>query len=202
MSVKLLQLNARRKGIHSIFEDLIERHAVITLQHVIASVSVGTLMEIIRWDTFDHLTKVAERKGLLSTTSKAIMIEALQITGMKKSKRLQSAVRDLILSCKGEDLTLLKNLIDGSGSYQNLYRLIYLDVSNAECRSVILRHFASEAAKLREKNGEAFGVKILSDVDDTLYSSGGHFPAGCDKTFPKHTVYPGYLNLLKVLDRS
>ena len=26
-----------------------------------------------------------------------------------------------------------------------------------------------------------YGVKILSDVDDTLYSSGGKFPAGIDK---------------------
>jgi len=44
------------------------------------------------------------------------------------------------------------------------------------------------------------GIKILSDVDDTLYCSGGMFPAGCDKRFPKHVVYPGFLSLLKALD--
>lgn len=42
--------------------------------------------------------------------------------------------------------------------------------------------------------------KILSDVDDTLFSSGGHFPAGVDRTYPKHTLYPGVLCFLKELD--
>jgi len=41
-----------------------------------------------------------------------------------------------------------------------------------------------------------------SDVDDTLFSSGGSFPAGCDKTYPKHVVYPGCLAFFCCLDSS
>ncbi|CAK9083525.1 unnamed protein product [Durusdinium trenchii] len=40
-------------------------------------------------------------------------------------------------------------------------------------------------------------MKIVSDVDDTLYGSGGHFPAGCDERFPRHQVYPGVLALFR-----
>ena len=31
--------------------------------------------------------------------------------------------------------------------------------------------------------------KILFDIDDTLYSSNGVFPAGCDKRYPRHVLH-------------
>jgi hypothetical protein len=196
------QLSTRKSRIHAIFEDLIDLQEVVVLQHILATVSVGTLMEVMRWDTFNYLTNEALRKNLLCTTSKAILIDALQMVGIRHNTRAQFAVRDLILSCQGAELTTLKNLIDGSGSYRNLYKLIHVDITKRDCRSVISHHLAAEATIVREKLGQAVGVKLLSDVDDTLYSSGGHFPAGCDKSYPKHTVYAGFLKLLKVLDKS
>ena len=42
--------------------------------------------------------------------------------------------------------------------------------------------------------------KILSDVDDTLFSSGGKYPAGLDARFPPYQVYPGVLEFYKELD--
>eukprot|EP00466_Bigelowiella_natans_P006590 jgi/Bigna1/74371/fgenesh1_pg.28_\ len=42
--------------------------------------------------------------------------------------------------------------------------------------------------------------KILSDVDDTLFSSGGRFPAGIDATYKHHELYPGVLAFYKELD--
>ena len=42
--------------------------------------------------------------------------------------------------------------------------------------------------------------KILSDVDDTLFSSGGKYPAGIDDRFPAHCLYPGVLEFFKELD--
>ena len=42
--------------------------------------------------------------------------------------------------------------------------------------------------------------KILSDVDDTLSSSGGSWPAGMDTSYPKKTVYPGVLGFYRELD--
>jgi hypothetical protein len=62
-------------------------------------------------------------------------------------------------------------------------------------------HIEREAYAIRKERGSQ-GVKVLSDIDDTLYSSGGHFPAGCDPLFPPKVVYPGCLALYKVLDRG
>ena len=42
--------------------------------------------------------------------------------------------------------------------------------------------------------------KILSDVDDTFFSSGGRFPAGCDNSYPRHELYPGVLSMYRELD--
>ncbi len=42
--------------------------------------------------------------------------------------------------------------------------------------------------------------KILSDVDDTLFASGGRFPAGIDTSFPAHVIYPGVLSFYRELD--
>jgi hypothetical protein len=46
----------------------------------------------------------------------------------------------------------------------------------------------------------AAGAQVVSDIDDTLMSSGGHFPAGCDGRLPRHCVYPGAVAFLNELD--
>eukprot|EP00656_Telonema_subtile_P020213 TRINITY_DN2136_c0_g1_i1.p1 TRINITY_DN2136_c0_g1~~TRINITY_DN2136_c0_g1_i1.p1 ORF type:complete len:768 (-),score=159.32 TRINITY_DN2136_c0_g1_i1:116-2419(-) len=43
-------------------------------------------------------------------------------------------------------------------------------------------------------------LKILSDLDDTLYSSGGDGIGGVDLTLEKHVLYPGVLSFLHELD--
>ncbi|KAK9863341.1 hypothetical protein WJX84_006379 [Apatococcus fuscideae] len=43
-------------------------------------------------------------------------------------------------------------------------------------------------------------LKIVSDIDDTLFCSGGHFPAGCDRRLPTKCLYPGALALFRELD--
>lgn len=42
--------------------------------------------------------------------------------------------------------------------------------------------------------------KILSDVDDTLLCSGGGYPAGVDKTYPRKAIYPGVLSFYRELE--
>jgi hypothetical protein len=43
-------------------------------------------------------------------------------------------------------------------------------------------------------------LKIVSDIDDTLMCSGGHWPAGCDRRYPRKCIYPGALAFFKELD--
>jgi len=170
------------------------------LQYVLANISAASLIEVAEWHSVMQLTNTALNLGMLSVLSKAVLVDALQKSGIRSTRR-QLAVQRILLSCTDVDLTMLKNLVDGSGTYHNLYKLVYHDISKAAIRDEILRHFASEAQALRSESGEGIGVKVVSDLDDTLYSSGGKFPAGCDQTFPDKVVYPGLSSLLRVLDR-
>eukprot|EP00887_Chlorella_sp_A99_P001892 scaffold18.g1892.t1 len=44
-------------------------------------------------------------------------------------------------------------------------------------------------------------AQVVSDIDDTLFSSGGSWPAGIDNRYPKKCYYPGALTLYTELDR-
>jgi hypothetical protein len=60
-----------------------------------------------------------------------------------------------------------------------------------ECQKQVMQHLQREgaalAAEAAARNPAMPGValKIMSDIDDTVFSSGGSFPAGCDKRYPK-----------------
>jgi len=169
--------------------------------HVLSRISVGTLMEVADQRTTAVITDKALERGLLDVSAKAIVIDALQKRGLRQQVRRQQAVARILKSASGKELTQLKNMIDYGGDYYNLTKLVYRDVANSHIRREILEHFQAEAsAERRAMNGASVGVKILSDIDDTLYSSGGKFPAGVDKKYPPHVVYPGCCGLMKVLD--
>jgi len=172
------------------------------LTHVFSRISVGTLLEVCWHKTGTELILHPLKEGLLNVTSKAILIDALQKRGLRAQVRRQRLVRAIFLDTTGRDLTSLKNLVDYGGDYFNLSSLIQ-NISATEIRSDIKHHIAVEARSVRQENGNhAVGVKVLSDVDDTLYSSGGHFPAGCDRSYPRHTLYPGCLKIFQILDTS
>lgn len=115
------------------------------------------------------------------------------------------------MSTTGGDLMIMQNILDGGGDYHSLRKLLFEDIQSVQFRTEILNHFAVEAADLpRPSEGLEPGAKpaestimlkkVLSDIDDTLFCSGGHFPAGCDNRFPKHSVYPGLLQLYMEFD--
>eukprot|EP00930_Biecheleria_cincta_P100412 TRINITY_DN92051_c0_g1_i1.p1 TRINITY_DN92051_c0_g1~~TRINITY_DN92051_c0_g1_i1.p1 ORF type:complete len:715 (+),score=108.01 TRINITY_DN92051_c0_g1_i1:25-2169(+) len=169
-------------------------------RYMLEHVSVGTLINLGGTEVQDILRESLE-EGMLDNLSKAIIIDAFQKTGLH-GFREQCEVRDLLLSCHGNDLVYVKTLLDGSGGYHNLSKLIFDDVSFRSVRDEILAHFAAEAEQLRTVHSGRVGVKVLSDVDDTLLSSAGHFPAGCDQSYPHKVVYPGCLKLYECLDAT
>jgi hypothetical protein len=71
----------------------------------------------------------------------------------------------------------------------------------------VLDHFRTEGAEFATsvqdtKSGLAIRPwrKVLSDIDDTLKCSGGHYPAGLDRSLPAKAIYPGVLALFRELD--
>lgn len=80
---------------------------------------------------------------------------------------------------------------------------MYTDCTDVELREEIINHIKMEGEKvvrLNKEKGQGNPMKILSDVDDTLWSSGGKWPAGIDTSYPSHAVYPGALCFYEELD--
>jgi len=120
-------------------------------------------------------------------------------------------VRNIILATKQDELSELKTQADGRGNWYCMSKLLYDDIRSAVVREDILRHIQREARvveahrtmktkKSRRDAGRRAWRKVLSDVDDTLSCSGGHYPAGIDRRYGKKVVYPGVLAFYRELD--
>jgi len=139
----------------------------------------------------------------------------MQAAGRLRANRSQQAwCADLITGIYGRDLLFLKSLLDSGGNHNNLHKLIFKDITDTKIRARILDHFmhtktnnvdnvrpARESAQKLLNACMEGELKVLSDIDDTFICSGGHFPAGVDKRFPKGCVYPGVTDLYNELNR-
>ena len=162
-----------------------------------------------------HRTELIEllavdRVSVLSIHSRVLLLRALQLMKLPANPRAEHWVRNIILSTHQDELSELKTMTDSGGDYFCMNKLIYDDIRSETVRQDILNHFKKEAAvqqahidmgtrkaRLRMQKGWR---KILSDVDDTLTSSGGSYPAGIDKRYTKRVVYPGVIGLYRELD--
>lgn len=104
------------------------------------------------------------------------------------SHRDERRIVELVRGMRGPALTALKSAIDGGDDRHDLMKLVFGDIDDADMRRQILDHLAEEAGPRR--------LKILSDVDDTLYLN------WVDRRYPKKTVYPGVVALYGALDRG
>uniref|UniRef100_K3X1H4 Phosphatidate phosphatase APP1 catalytic domain-containing protein n=1 Tax=Globisporangium ultimum (strain ATCC 200006 / CBS 805.95 / DAOM BR144) TaxID=431595 RepID=K3X1H4_GLOUD len=146
----------------------------------------------------------------LTVTSRAILLDALMVMKLSAHPMCEKWVRNIILKTAGDDLSNLKTYTDAKGDFHSMHKLVFNDIRDPTIRADILNHIKREAGvqtahmrlgtkRARERRQQAWR-KVLSDVDDTLYSSGGRYPAGLDTRFPRHTVYPGVLSFYREMD--
>ncbi|GBG33062.1 Hypothetical Protein FCC1311_092862 [Hondaea fermentalgiana] len=143
-----------------------------------------------------------ERSTELSPTSRAAVLHGLMRTeSLPFIPQEMRWASDLFMGAQGTELTLLKNMLDSTGDFNNLYKLVFSDIADPKLRKRLLKHMRAEGAAVRKGNDGFAPIKLLSDVDDTLYCSGGSFPAGSDTRYPRHALYPGVLSLYEEIDR-
>jgi len=162
-----------------------------------------------------HRTELIEtlavtRISVLSVLSRVLVLHALQMMKLAAHPKAEYWVRNIIIQTSQDNLSELKNLTDAKGDYFCMNKLLYDDIRSESIRQDIIRHLKKEAAiqhahmLMNTKKAKLRRVKawrkILSDVDDTLYCSGGSYPAGVDKRFGKKVVYPGVLSFYRELD--
>ena len=193
------RLYERQSKLKTIFEDASPEE----LNHLFRSTNVPQLLQY--GDLAESFVR-GRVKAIdhLSPLPKAVAMHALmKINTLPYHRGQREWVRTLFLSTHSDELTVLKMHLDGTTDYHNLFKLVYADVTDDDLRRQILDHIKAEGAKVAKLNAEkklAPPMKILSDIDDTLWSSGGKWPAGIDKSYPNHAVYPGALALYEEID--
>jgi len=125
------------------------------------------------------------RLGDLTVKARAAIARALQV-GRTCDADEQAIVR-ILLETRGAQLTALKNALNEAGDHRDLQRLVWTDIDDSQRRHTLLAHFARESVPTGE-------VKVLSDIDDTLYENWK------DTRYPPKTVYPGVVQFYAELD--
>lgn len=140
-------------------------------------------------DNADKLIELLTRTRLaeLEPASVAAVIHGMQ--SGRTSPAQERAIRDVLLSFSGHELTALKNALGDYKDRHDLEGLLYYGIDQDEVRQQILDHFA---ASVPDDIGDE--VKVLCDIDDTVFCK-LH-----DERYPKGVVYPGILALLDALD--
>jgi hypothetical protein len=190
-----------QKALYSIFS----LSTPLELNYILCAINMAATVEVADQATMQLLTK--DKLPLLSTIARAALVDGLQKLGLRYRPQRQVWARDVILQTHGLDLTHFKAYIDDGGDYHTMYKLVYNDLQG-DVQNEVLEHLKREGeAVAAVVQGSGPGappgavLKVLSDIDDTVFSSGDSFPAGVDSRYPRKCYYPGALALYAALDR-
>jgi len=111
------------------------------------------------------------------------------------SRREELVITKVLLATRGEELTRLKNLVEHGSDRATLHELIYYKISDDILRQAILAHFTREARSEQQQPSRPprDKVRVLSDIDDTLYRS------LCDERYQHKAIFPGVLEFFRAL---
>ena len=126
------------------------------------------------------------RRATLSLADKIEVFKKLSPGREATDERKELRMERLVLSIAPKELALFKLALEYDGDYKDLEEYIFHDIDTTAYRNRILEHFR----KAPQQNG----IKVLSDVDDTMYANlldGSRYPA--------KTIYPGVLEFYNAL---
>ena len=186
--------------------DLLESASAPELELVLARVGAVRLLDdlddrVIGPDNGARLLKLLceDRLADLSIRTRAALVSALQAG--RTCARDEDAIRRIFLGTRGAALTELKNAVDagppGAKQHHDLQQLVFRDIDDDAVRQDILAHIQREAVPRRD-------LKILSDIDDTLYRNwiDPRYPAARDPVTKKPYLYPGVRAFYRALDAA
>ncbi|WP_432558770.1 hypothetical protein [Granulicoccus sp. GXG6511] len=129
-----------------------------------------------------------ERLGELSDDSLARTISAFH-RGCT-SRYAQEAIVEVMTARTGSGFNELKYRLNSTGDLHDLEHLVFEDLDE-DLSDRLLEHIADQA-----DDGSGADTRILCDIDDTVK---------CmlhDRRYPRGTIYPGAIALLKALDHG
>jgi hypothetical protein len=138
--------------------------------------------------SLEKRTQVLDERIRSASLSLADKIAAFKILAPRRAatdERKELRTARLVLSIDPNDLALFKLALEYDGDYKDIEEYLFHDIDDEAYRNHILEHF--------RKAPRQGGIKVLSDVDDTLYAN------LLDRRYPKKTLYPGVLAFYEAL---
>lgn len=137
-----------------------------------------------RSEELDNRIRAAE----LSLADKIESLKRLAPPADATAGREELRMERLILSVAPEELALFKFALEYDGDYKDMVEYVFHDIDDKERRARIIEHFRKAPAQS--------GIKVLTDVDDTMYAN------LIERRYPKKTLYPGVLEFYDSLRRE
>ena len=184
---------------------------LVTHTALVAALCNGSLLELIAFDaqrvsTFLHEYQKATLRFRLQVRSQ-ILDERIQAADLNLADKIEAFKRlspsadatgsrtelrmeRLLLSIDPDDLSAFKFTLEYDGDYKDLVEYLFHDIDDRSRQERILKHFRKTQIQI------ANSIKVLSDVDDTLYAN------LIDQRYPKKTLYPGILEFYAALSQE
>jgi hypothetical protein len=158
--------------------------------------SFAELMALTGFSPFDHDSRAREideriQHAGLSLADKIEVFKRLapraedSRTGALTGERKEVRMERLLLSVAPEQLPAFKFPLEYDVDYKDFEEYVFHDIDAPDRRARILEHL-KRTPPLR-------GVKVLTDVDDTMYAN------LVDARYPKKTLYPGVLEFYEAV---
>lgn len=128
------------------------------------------------------------RGAALTLADKIAAFRKLAPRESRTDERKELRMARLIVSIDPKDLPLFKLALEYDGDYKDIEEYLFHDIDRETHRKPILDHL--------RKAPRQGGIKVLSDVDDTLYAN------LLDKRYPKKTPYPGMVAFYDALKQE
>lgn len=129
------------------------------------------------------------RNATLSLADKIEIFKKLaprrDFTTSEEELRMEHLLRSVVQ----QDLPLFKLALEYDGDYKDIVEYVFHDIDDKGCRDRIIEHLLRNAP-------QQIGVKVLSDVDDTMYAN------LLEQRYPRKTLYPGVLEFYDSLKRE
>ena len=128
------------------------------------------------------------REAGLSLADKIESLKGLAPPDNRTGQRKELGMERLFLSVGPDDLAKFKFALEYDGDYKDLVEYLFHDIDDPARRGRIIEHLQRAPAEN--------GVKVLTDVDDTMYAN------LIERRYPAKTLYPGVLEFYDSLRRE
>jgi hypothetical protein len=128
------------------------------------------------------------REAGMSLADKIESLKGLAPPDNRTGERKELGMERLILSVGPDDLAKFKFALEYDGDYKDLVEYLFHDIDDPARRARIIEQLQRAPAQN--------GVKVLTDVDDTMYAN------LIERRYPKKTLYPGVLEFYDSLRRE